>query len=61
MSAAKARDDVDWDTLPGIWQKGEQPVKSRPVRSSFLFNAKLFVVQFHHHGIPRFSASIGNF
>ena len=31
MSAAKARDDVDWDTLPGIWQKSEQTTKSRPV------------------------------
>ncbi|KAL5968393.1 hypothetical protein TSMEX_003867 [Taenia solium] len=29
MSAAKARDDVDWDTLPGTWQKNEQLSKAR--------------------------------
>lgn len=34
MSAAKARDDVDWDTLPGTWQKDEQLFKARAVRLS---------------------------
>ncbi|KAL5109043.1 hypothetical protein TcWFU_006177 [Taenia crassiceps] len=29
MSAAKARDDVDWDSLPGTWQKDEQLSKTR--------------------------------
>lgn len=32
MNAAQAQDDVDWDSLPGTWQKDEKPIKSRTVR-----------------------------
>ncbi|VDO07531.1 unnamed protein product [Rodentolepis nana] len=34
MNAAKAKDDIDWDTLPGTWQKDEKPIKSRTSNAS---------------------------
>ncbi|VUZ48876.1 unnamed protein product [Hymenolepis diminuta] len=34
MNAAQAQDDVDWDSLPGTWQKDEKPIKSRTSNAS---------------------------
>ncbi|VDM25387.1 unnamed protein product [Hydatigera taeniaeformis] len=43
MSAAKARDDVDWDSLPGTWKKDEVLSKARA--SSFSQESSQFQPQ----------------